>query len=296
MRRLMLLMLPVLMLSVPAVGRAATTPEEVEEDHDLTTALVTPHTPWAKGFAGGSVRALCFVFAGHYGGEWDEPGTRLREVNELMQRFDINADAVFYSRSGNEWAFHGGRIGQERRTTAAEPYDLRDRGLPDGAAAQHRHASSSAWSRARACSTAAGRLDYLAEKWRITPTPDALVAGLPAIPTGAELAPQLPGDVATGYRLRGGRAAWLRYPAFALTPSGDFSWRGLTDYEYRMLLVGRAALWAAGREGAVAITAIGDVGPITVRREDQAPTARVTLATTDDRPANVTLAPPAPPD
>lgn len=295
MRRLMLLMLPVLILSVPAVGRAATTPEEVEEDHDLTTALVTPHTPWAKGFAGGSVRALCFVFAGHYGGEWDEPGTRLREVNELMQRFDINADAVFYSRSGNEWAFHGGRIGQERaERLLAEPYDLYViAGFP-----MERLPSEIQYRILERVVAGAGLLycgqdasDYLTEKRRITPTPDALVAGLPAIPTGAELAPQLPGDVATGYRLRGGRAAWLRYPAFALTPSGDFSWRGLTDYEYRMLLVGRAALWAAGREGAVAITAIGDVGPITVRREDQAPTARVTLATTDDRPANVTLAP-----
>lgn len=292
MRRLMLMLLPVLLLSALAVGWAATTPEEVEEDHDLTTSLVTPHTPWAKGFAGGSVRALVFVFAGHYGGEWDEPGNRLREVNELMQRFDIDADAVFYARSGDTWSFHGGRIGEERaERLLAEPYDLYViAGFP-----MERLPSEMQYRILERVVAGAGLLycgqdasDYLTEKRRITPTPGALVDGLPGIPTGPELTPQLPVDVASAYQLRAGRAAWLRYPAFALTQGETFSWRGLADYEYRMLLVGRAALWAAGREGSVAITAIGEVGPITVRRGD-AGAAAITLATTGDQAATVTL-------
>ncbi len=288
MRRLLVLTLLFLAPACLTVGWAATTPDEVEEDHSLDTAIVTPHKQWARGQVGGPVRALFFVFAGHYGGEWDEPGTRLREVIELSQRFDIDADAIFYARRGDVWSFHGGKDGEERaRRLLAEPYDLYViAGFP-----MEKLPGEMQYRILEQVVGGAGLLycgqdasEYLTEKRRITPTPPMLAEGLPLIDG------QDPREVATGYRLRAGRAAWLRYPAWALTPSAPFSWRGLADYEYRMLLVGRAALWAAGREGAVQVTSVCGDEPLHVRRDDPDARARVTLATTGDRATAVTLA------
>ncbi len=294
MRRLLALTLLVLVPGSLAVGWAATTPEELEENHSLETSIVTPHKAWARGHVGGPVRALFFVFGGHYGPDWGEPGTRLREVVELSQRFDIDAEAVFFSRRGDVWSFHGGKDGEERALRLlAEPYDLYViAGFP-----MEKLPGEVQYRILEQVVGGAGLLycgqdasEYLTDKRRITPTPAMLAAGLPAIPTGSESVPQVAAEVASGYRLRDGRAAWLRYPAWALTPREPFSWRGLADYEYRMLLVGRAALWAAGREGAVQVSSVCGDEPLHVRRDDPDARARVTLATTGDQPAEVTLA------
>ncbi len=279
MRCLTLVSLVLLTLCCIAAGRAATTPAEVEENHSLQTDLVTPHKPWAPGHAGGLIRALFFVFAGHYGGQWDEPGTRLREVVELVQRFDIDADAVLFSRRSDVWSFHGGRLGKERAERLLEsPYQLYViAGFPmeklpgevqyrilervvEGAGLLY-------------CGSAAS--DYLTPGRQITPTPGAVIAGLPHIED------QVPAEVTSAYQLRAGRAVWLRYPAFALTPNAPFTWRGLVDYDYRMLLIGRAALWAAGREGSVAVASVGGA--------EADARAEVRLMTTGDQPADVTL-------
>ena len=53
-----------------------------------------------------------------------------------------------------------------------------------------------------------------------------------------------------------GRAVWLNYKAWALTSDQEFSYRGLAEYDYRMLWVGRAVLWAASREGDVSVTSV----------------------------------------
>ncbi|NUP99597.1 MAG: beta-galactosidase, partial [Armatimonadetes bacterium] len=274
-------------LSGSVVG-AATTAQEVAEDHSLATSLVTPHKPWGRGYVRGPLKALFFIFAGHYGGEWDEPGTRLREVNELAQRFDLQADAVLFAAGPNKtWAFHGGRLGEERAAKLLEtPYQLYVFGgfgldkLPGKLqfAVLEQVAKGAGW-----LQCGGDAVPYLAERRKVDPAPASLVGGLPQIDGQATAA------LAAAYRLREGRAVWLRYPAWALTPSKPFSWRGLTDYDSWMLLVGRAALWAAGREPAVQIDRIGADGALRLpARTTQR--AAIALSTRGDSTA-LTIAP-----
>ncbi|MCD6360421.1 MAG: hypothetical protein J7M38_06090, partial [Armatimonadetes bacterium] len=272
-----------LLSAAAAFARPPATPEEVEENQSLQTDLVTPHKPWARGHVSGPIRALFFVFAGHYGGQWDEPGTRLREVVELMERFDLDADAVFYSRRGNTWSFHGGRLGEERaRRLLEKPYELYViAGFP-----MEKLPGEIQYMIFERVVEGAGLLycggaksDYLTDRRRIEPTPPALVAGLPHIED------QVPAEVTSAYRLRDGRAVWLNYNAWALTPRAPFTWRGLVDYDYRMLLIGRAALWAAGKESTVQILSVGGDQPLVIDRADDAPRAEVALASSAAQPA-----------
>jgi len=83
---------------------------EVAVDHALTNEFVTPHTPWGKPYAKGSIRVLFFS---------DGAGTFARECVEVMQRFDIKGEAVFWAPAevdgpdrGMHW--HGGAIGERR--------------------------------------------------------------------------------------------------------------------------------------------------------------------------------------
>lgn len=63
--------------------------DQLEIEHDLSTAFETPHTKWAKPYAGGTVRVL-FVTSQFQG------STYTREIIELMQRFDLDAEAAYY--------------------------------------------------------------------------------------------------------------------------------------------------------------------------------------------------------
>ncbi len=64
-------------------------PNQLEVEHSLTTDFVTPHTRWAKPYAGGRIRVLAFY--GVYQGS-----THSREIIELIQRFDIDVAAVYF--------------------------------------------------------------------------------------------------------------------------------------------------------------------------------------------------------
>ncbi len=61
----------------------------LELQHELSLDFVTPHTEWAKPYAQGTTRALFFV-------SWAQGSTDGREIVELMERFDLDADAVYY--------------------------------------------------------------------------------------------------------------------------------------------------------------------------------------------------------
>jgi beta-galactosidase len=80
---------------------------ELEIDHALTLEFSTPHTEWAKPYAHGNVRVLFFS---------DGRGTNARECVELMQRFDIEAKAVFWANinDSNKESWHGGEMGERR--------------------------------------------------------------------------------------------------------------------------------------------------------------------------------------
>jgi len=81
--------------------------KELEIDHALTFDFPTPHTKWAKPYAGGKIRVLFFS---------DGTGTNPRECVELMQRFDIDAQAIFWAQitDSKESNWHGGELGERR--------------------------------------------------------------------------------------------------------------------------------------------------------------------------------------
>lgn len=86
---------------------------ELEADHALTSEILTPHIDWAKPYARGKIRVLFFT---------DGRGTNPRECVELMQRFDIEAEAVFYSRKvdSHKKDWHGGKEGIKRMDALLE--------------------------------------------------------------------------------------------------------------------------------------------------------------------------------
>ena len=75
----------------------------LEEEHALSMEFVTPHTPWAKPYAGGTVKTLFMT-------TWAQNTTEGREIIELMERFDLDAQAIYCNPSArpigdgrNEW-------------------------------------------------------------------------------------------------------------------------------------------------------------------------------------------------
>jgi len=239
---------------------------EVAEDNSLASKLVTPCKPWGKGYARGPVRALFFVCAGSYGGAWDDPGTRLRDVVELCQRFDLQADAVLFSSGdgGRTWDFHGQKLGAERaERLLAKPYELYVIGgfpmekLP--AKLQYLILEQVVKGAGLLCCGSAP-CEYLTDKRRVDPVPGFLADGLPVLDGKA------PGDWLAAYRLKAGRGVWLKYDAHAITPRHEFSFRALAEYDYWTLLVGRAMLWAASREGEVSVTSVLGGQPLRLDR------------------------------
>jgi len=86
---------------------------ELDVDHALTLEVETPHTDWAQPYALGPTRVLFFC---------NGRGTVPRECVELMQRFDINAEAVFWTRivDSSETHWHGGETGERRMLSLLE--------------------------------------------------------------------------------------------------------------------------------------------------------------------------------
>jgi hypothetical protein len=87
----------------------------LEIQHDLSIDYETPHTNWAQPYAAGKVKALFIT-------SWQQGATELRENIELMQRFDLEAKAV-YCLYGSErllgdgrpdWYLEGPQAGTDR--------------------------------------------------------------------------------------------------------------------------------------------------------------------------------------
>lgn len=80
---------------------------ELEVDHNVNAAFVTPHTDWATPYAQGKLRVLFFV---------NGRGANAREVIELKQRFDLDPQMVFWGRIVDTTidAWHGGETGVRR--------------------------------------------------------------------------------------------------------------------------------------------------------------------------------------
>lgn len=80
---------------------------ELEVDHALTCEFPTPHTDWATPYALGKTRVLFFARG---------QGTHPRECVELVQRFDLDAQAVFRAQivDTDRTHWHGGQAGVHR--------------------------------------------------------------------------------------------------------------------------------------------------------------------------------------
>ncbi len=236
------------------LAHAQTPAQELEEEHVLATTFVTPHVPWAKPYARGTIRALFFVCG---------RGTAPREIIELMQRFDLAAQAVYFTREGK---LHGGPEGEKRLLRLlGEPYDAYVFGnIPLSAIsteAQYRIMRAVVGGRGLVC---------------IGPRPEKIMSpgrkqrGLPPFLAGGMPLASLPGaqpaleklnlarptdaDAARAmcsvFRLGQGRGVHISYQRAtnSLCPKLDFSFSALCEYEYWSAFVGRALLWAAGRE------------------------------------------------
>ncbi|MFZ1640557.1 MAG: hypothetical protein WAV07_03795 [Candidatus Contendobacter sp.] len=79
----------------------------LEQEQEIRASFVTPHAKWAQPYAGGTTRVLFFS---------DYRNTQAREIVELMQRFDVKADAAYYYRlvDSTRMQWHGGEEGIAR--------------------------------------------------------------------------------------------------------------------------------------------------------------------------------------
>ena len=245
--------------------------DELEEEHDLTTAYVTPHVPWGKDLAGGPVRGLFFVTGrGGNHGSFTSLGTAPREVVELAQRFDIEPTAVFMQAN----VLHRGEEGEKRLLRLLEqPFEVYVFGNANYEAlpreAQY-HILERVVRQGAGLVCVGRKPERIFAVKRARRPPFALLSGLPvaalahaepmkeALGLTAPTSPELAARLLTPYRLGKGRGLWVNYPGgpHALTPKMTFSFPALTEYEYWQLFIGRAILWAAGREGEVLLTEI----------------------------------------
>lgn len=235
-----------MLMTCAACLLAAPTPQEVEEDCSLASALQTPHRDFASTLPGGPLRVLFFCYTGPYDGTWEDTGTRVREPVELVERFQMQPDAVlFCGPSAGAWNFHGGSVGADRaERLLGKRYDLFVfAGLdPQRLPAKFQYLVLKQVSEgAGLLCCGPGASTYLTPPRKLSPTPEDLTAGLPDL-DGKPAAVAI-----SAYRLGKGRAAWLNYSTQALVPTQPYSRRALAEYDYRMLVVGQAALWAAGR-------------------------------------------------
>ncbi len=252
------LLLPVLpmVFALTAGAWAGTVVEELEEDSSLETEFVTLHKVWAKGYARGPVRVLFLLQAGGSPGAYVQTDTRMREAVELMQRFDITGDLVIMSGKG----FYQQQVGQQRAKRLLEnPYDVYVFGNVDFDAVW----PELAYKILERVVGGAG-LVCVGPKPKEVMTPKRAVAPLPAflhqgVPFArmAELANTNPDiqNVVSAYQLKQGRGVSLAYAASPLTPDTPFSFRSLTNYDYWMLLLGRAVLWAAAKDSDISFAA-----------------------------------------
>lgn len=84
------------------------TPTLEQEQEEIRTTFVAPHTQWAKPYVGGTTRVLFFS---------DYRNTQAREIVELMQRFEVQADAAYWTRGFEKprrYQWHGGEEGVAR--------------------------------------------------------------------------------------------------------------------------------------------------------------------------------------
>ena len=86
--------------------------DELDDDHALDMDFETAHTDWAQPYAQGTTRVLYFASIPFSGVDYCKP----RQMVELMQRFDVEAQAAYWVQiaDSSNWHWHGGEDGQQR--------------------------------------------------------------------------------------------------------------------------------------------------------------------------------------
>jgi len=194
------------------------TGDYLEEEHELSTAFVTPHTEWAKPYCGGKLRVLFFA-------AWQPGTTRGRDMVELMQRFDIEADAAYYLVRDKKWL--GDKAGHERILRLLQkPYDVY---VFWGVAPKELAAEEQA--RVLEAVTDGGGTVFIGTEDEGVLKPESKLKELPAFLSS--------GDCYTVGKGRGIRLPKGESIAYRV------GWE--VEYDYRAERWGRALLWAAGR-------------------------------------------------
>ena len=104
--------------TLDARGQQSMTPQVFEHQHDIRPGIETPHTKWAKPYAGGTSRVLFLCSAYQF--------TPRALIVEQMQRFDIEPTAVYAAtRYAAGWfksepMILGGRLGRARLMNVLE--------------------------------------------------------------------------------------------------------------------------------------------------------------------------------
>ena len=225
-----------------AVWSAPLPADELEDEHALSMEFETPHTDWARPYGPGKTRVLFFS---------DGLGTNAREIIELMQRFDVEAEAVYWAQLVDspvtQW--HGGEAGHRRiARLLAEKWDcylLNGVKLADLTVEEQYNLLVAVTQGAGIVFVGTTDDRVLKEKNRVTDLPPFLTAD------GV-------GDV---FHVKQGRGVQL--PA---RPNLDYHLGWETEYDYWQERLGRAVLWAAGKVPEIALQAA--VQAPEVRRSD----------------------------
>jgi len=100
------------LLSGSWLGGQVAWSDELDDDHALTLDFETPHTDWGQPYALGPVRVLYFTSIPFSGVDYCKP----RQMVELMQRFDVQAEAAYWVQIADrpDYHWHGGAAGEQR--------------------------------------------------------------------------------------------------------------------------------------------------------------------------------------
>lgn len=213
-----------LMARAAIAAPSAVDAQELEVDHALTTEFPTPHTDWGHPYALGKTRVLFFCQGAN---------TAPRECVELIQRFDLDAQAVFWTKivdtDKSQW--HGGELGIRRmlgllaqRWDALVFFGISPEKLPPEAA----------YRVVEAAANGAGLVLVGVD------LPQALKAKNRLGKPPAFLAVE---EVGEAFTVAKGRA--IRLPARPLIEYAE-GWQVEDDHWHER--VGRAVIWAAGKE------------------------------------------------
>lgn len=205
---------------------------ELEVDHNVQAEFVTPHTDWAVPYALGKTRVLFFL-RGH--------GTEPREVIELLQRFDFDAQMAFWTRiiDSTQEHWHGDDRGIQRMTRlltqkwdafvflSPEATGVRDVS-PDMLPVDQQYALL------KAVTEGAGLVLVGADDQRVLKDKNRLQE-LPALLRDV--------DGAAAFTIMKGRGVRLpKRPAIEYRPGWE------VDYDGWAMRAGKAILWAAGKD------------------------------------------------